>query len=140
MILIKLTQEEICDAIIEFVTNKFPQVLAIYLYGSFGTEDETLKSDVDIALQFSLGFKKPWTSWEFWSHAQELSILINRDVDLVCLNFVSTVFSYEILSTGRIIFETNRDEINLIESYYESRYLRFHESRMDLLEDFLKEK
>jgi predicted nucleotidyltransferase len=38
------------DAIVKAVLTFYPDVEAIYLFGSYGTEDERPDSDVDIAL------------------------------------------------------------------------------------------
>lgn len=126
--------------IIEYLCATFPDIGAIYIYGSFGTKYETQKSDIDIAILFPLGFQAKWSKWEFWSRAQELGILLKKEIDLVYLNDASTVFSYEILLQGRRIYVKNESEINEIEFYYFARYLRFQESRLFLIEEYLKGK
>ncbi len=34
----------------KLILNHFPNIQAIYLFGSYGTEDEWFNSDIDIAL------------------------------------------------------------------------------------------
>ncbi len=116
------------------ITEHYPDVLAIYAFGSIGREHFSAKSDIDLAIQPSS--YNQVDSYELWNFAQEIASAINRDVDLIDLNAASTVFRYEILSTGERIYCSDENRCADIEVLYITSYLNFAEERKDLLEAF----
>ncbi len=84
-------------------------IAAAYLYGSYATEKNTHKSDVDIAILMEL----EKTSTERFSVRNQirsdLSRLLRKDVDLVIMNEAGETLLLEILTRGKLIFEKNRD-------------------------------
>lgn len=120
----------------KLILERYPNMLAIYVFGSVGTPYFTKDSDIDIAIQPLTHHKID--SYELWKFAQEIAIAINRDVDLIDLNAASTVFRYEIITTGRRIYCSDENHCNDIEVLYISMYLNFAEERKDLLEAFKK--
>ncbi len=120
------------EKIVQTILKTVPDVIAIYLFGSYGTSHATPNSDLDLAVYA----EHPQDPVALWNLAQEIARFINRDVDLVDLQFASTVFRYQIISTGRRIFCRDRHECDLFENITISMYLDFNETRKELLEDY----
>lgn len=81
--------------------EKQEYILAIYLFGSFGTEYERALSDIDIAILYDT----------YVTLEEELSIecdickIFSRDdIDIVNLNKVPVDLQFEIISTGELIY------------------------------------
>ena len=124
------------DTCKKLILERYPNLIAIYAFGSVDTPYFTHNSDVDLAIQPATHHQID--HYELWKFAQEIAIAIDRDVDLIDLNAATTVFRYEIIRTGRRIFCSNEDRGTDIEVLYISMYLSFHEERKDLLEAFKK--
>lgn len=117
------------DIVKSKILAKWPDVLAIYVFGSFGSQYETRTSDLDIAI---IPIESP-DNITTWNLAQEIAIAINRDVDLVDLKKASTVFCYEILTTGKRIYCSDLEKTDSFENLSWSMYLRFNEERKDII-------
>ena len=92
------------EPVIKKILSCYPDLKGIYLYGSFGTSYERPESDVDLAVLLA----EPANTVELWDLAQELAIMLNRDVDLIDLIAVtSTIFRHQIVTTGQRIFCQN---------------------------------
>lgn len=109
-----------------------PQLFSIYLFGSVAANEETSRSDIDIA--FLAEFNTAPSAVERFKLAQELAIHFDRDVDLIDLREASTVFAYEIVAKGDRIFSTGDDEIDTYENYVFSRYFRFADTRARIVD------
>lgn len=121
--------EETLDFLAKKITEKYQDVIAIYLFGSFGTEYENANSDVDLALSFETSPD----SVELWNFAQELAVAINRDVELIDLKKATTVFQFEVIRLGKRIYCRDESLADGLETLWISMYLRFNEERKDLL-------
>ncbi len=79
---------------------KMPGLVALYLYGSYGTEHQTPLSDVDLAVLFRPdevpGFKG---QLELTGLATE--ILGQDDVSVTLLNQAPLAFQFKVVSSGR---------------------------------------
>ncbi len=117
------------STVIKKIKDNYPQVQAIYLFGSFGTEYETRESDVDIALLLP----QKGDAVSLWELAQEIAIELNRDIDLIDLRSASTVFQYQILMTGKRIFCLDNEYCDMFEMTCLSMYLRLNEERKSLI-------
>lgn len=85
-----------------------PGLVAVYLYGSYGTRFQTPLSDVDLALIFRFG-NEPSFDEELRLTALVCEILREEDVSVTFLNRSPSPFQYRVLSTGRKLLIT--DEI-----------------------------
>lgn len=119
---------------VEKIRQHIPNVVGIYLFGSFASEQATLQSDVDIAI-FSETFLDQTT---LWNTSQIIAAAINRDVDLIDLNSASTVFAYQVISSGKRIFCAAPHTCDNFENKVISMYLRFQEERKPILEEIVK--
>lgn len=86
--------------------SKRPEVIALYLFGSFDTPFERADSDIDIALLVSKGNKKEVEvlKSEYYNASPGFSMLT---VDIVILNTAPTYLKHRILKTGRILLDRN---------------------------------
>jgi len=115
----------------EIIKEFFKEEEAIYIFGSFADETFNEKSDIDIAVIF----KNKKTSIEIFKLQEELSLLLKRDVDLIDLKNVNTVFAYEIINSAFILKKSKSSE------EFENRiwwnYLTLQDDRREILEDFI---
>ncbi|MGH8527532.1 MAG: type VII toxin-antitoxin system MntA family adenylyltransferase antitoxin [Gammaproteobacteria bacterium] len=80
------------DDIVRAVLGHYPDTQAIYLFGSYGTENEWPDSDVDIALLLRPEQAKASRMLAMSPLCSELGSLFGKVVDLINLREVSTVF------------------------------------------------
>ncbi len=114
-----------------FILEKLPNVIGIYLFGSFGTVYERPESDIDLAI-FSTTCIDGVVLWDC---AQEISLKVGKTVEMIDLRKASTVFRYQIIGKGKRIFCSDPAVCDRIENTYLSMYLRFNEERKELLEE-----
>lgn len=119
------------ETAVNLIRQRFPEVFGIYLFGSFGTAYQTKESDIDLALLPS----HPIDPVALWELSREISLAVHREVDLIDLRGTSTVFRYVILSEGRRIFCQDAPACDATENLYLSMYLRFNESRRELIQE-----
>lgn len=116
---------------ITVIKELYPEVWAIYLFGSFDTEYERPDSDMDLALLLD-GPVAPLLLWEL---SQKIAIKINKDVQVVDLRQASTVFQNEIIRNERRVYCSKPKECDSLESVYLAMYLRLNEERKEILDD-----
>lgn len=84
-----------------------PEVQTVFLFGSYGTENQTVLSDID----FAVVFDKKLSLREEAAFLANLSDYLGTDrVDLVNLNKAPLNLQFRAVSEGEIIYE--RDYIN----------------------------
>ncbi|MBC7341615.1 MAG: nucleotidyltransferase domain-containing protein [Clostridia bacterium] len=83
---------------------------ALYLHGSYGTELQTVLSDLDLAV-----LPVPGSSWDLEREIELLSDLLgivrNDDVNLINLRRVPVTLQMRVLESGRLLYL--RDEVML---------------------------
>lgn len=89
---------------IETILACYPDTQAIYLFGSYGTEQEWPDSDVDIALLLPPAASRQANHLTLGDLRPALERLLGREVDLINVRQVSTVFQKEIIMVERRIF------------------------------------
>jgi predicted nucleotidyltransferase len=124
--------------IIEAVLKHYPDVQAIYLFGSYDTEHEWPNSDVDIALLLP-----PVKAWETGSLALsplwfDLERLLGKMVDLINLRQVSTVFQKEIIMADRRIYCGDEYAADEFEMLTLSFYQKLNQERSEVLAEGLR--
>lgn len=126
------------DGIVRSVLERYPMAQAIYLFGSFGTDDEWPDSDVDIALLLPPEEAKR-TDYPALSRARlALEQLVHKDVDLINLRRVSTVFQKEIVMADRRIFCADTYAADEFEMLVLSFYQKLNEERAEVLAEGLR--
>ena len=123
------------EKIIELIQHHYPEVIAIYLFGSYHTGDADSKSDIDIAILLP----KAVDAHKHWMNMQEIGITLKQEIDLIQLNTASTVFRYIILGNSQLLYSANENERLLFEVNAISMYLQFEQERKPLIDDMIKE-
>lgn len=123
--------------IIELLTEQLPKLQGVYLFGSQADGTARAHSDYDIAFLVEWGHSP--SRRELW----ELSLLLAKQlrvdyVDLIDLQNASTVFRFEIVSTGERIFTKDEDYCATFEMTVYSMYQRLNFERREILEDIKK--
>lgn len=123
------------SSLIQIIQKHYPETQAIYLFGSYATGEISSQSDIDIALLLPFEFKKElmMTNLHF-----ELEQYFKRDVDLINLRTVSTVFQNIIVNTGKVIFCADEYSKGTFEMLVWLFYQKLNEERADILEAFFK--
>lgn len=124
------------EQIVQTILTHTPQVQAVYLFGSHGTEDERPSSDVDIALLLPPEQAKAAGSLLLGELHMALAELLGKEVDLVNLRQVSTVFQKEIVMTGRQIYCADNYAAAEFEMLTLSYYQKLNEERREILAAF----
>jgi uncharacterized protein len=129
-----INKEIISSVIIRY----YPDIQAIYLFGTYETEYERIESDVDIALLLPVKTAKSEHTIMLNDCRFELATVLNKQVDLVNLRSVTTVFQNEIISTGKIICKIDTNAVDEFEMLTLSFYQKLNEERKEILEDIRK--
>ena len=130
-----LGKKEIKKIVITILKEEIDPV-AIYFFGSVVNGEMTEKSDVDIAFLLKPKSKRLDSSFEN-NLIGELSTKIGREIDLINIRDVSTVFQFEILKTGECIYSNNNDIRGEFEMLTISYYQKLSDERADIIEEGL---
>lgn len=126
--------QNILDTALQLLQKEVPDLVAVFVFGSFGTEYERNDSDLDLAiLTRSL---HSVDTVKLWYLAQEIARNVKQDVEIADLREASTVFAFEILSSGNCIFCSDEPFLANFDTLAISMYLRFQEERKEILQDY----
>ena len=131
-----MNEQTIADIVLRF----YPVTEAIYLFGSYGTEYERPDSDVDIALLLPHRTAKEIQSLALTPVWSALQAELHREVDLINLRLVNTVFQNEIINTARVISCADENERLAFEMTTLSAYQKLNEERKEILDSFFQTK
>jgi uncharacterized protein len=123
--------QKILEQAVVIIKTAIPEVIAIYLFGSFGTEFATASSDLDLAILV----KGKMDKVALWNLAQEIAIKINKDVDLIDLAHASTILSFQIINNDKRLYCSDNYACAMFENVVDSEYLHFKELRAGLMKD-----
>lgn len=126
------------DAIVQTIQTRHPDVQAIYLFGSWGTEDEWPDSDVDIAMLLPPLTAKTLNVLDLIKTQTALSSLLHKEVDLLNLRQVSTVFQKEVVMADQRIFTADEYAAEEFEMLTLSFYQKLNEERAEVLAEGLR--
>lgn len=121
------------DKITSITRKAIPEVVGIYLFGS--RADGSFNRDSDFDLAILLAPNKTISHKELFNLQQDISLAINHDVDLICLNDTTLVMQFLITSNGKLLFEKDKAEVLRFETMVLSMYQRFNEERRGILEE-----
>jgi predicted nucleotidyltransferase len=91
-------------------------LVAAYLFGSYGTPEQTPLSDVDLAFVFRPE-SVPSGDLEFEFRSQILHAVREDDVSITILNRAPSPFQFKVLTTGRLVY---RDDPVALSDFIES--------------------
>ncbi|MBP6218628.1 MAG: nucleotidyltransferase domain-containing protein [Oligoflexales bacterium] len=119
--------------VIEMLQRACPRLISIYAFGSYGTKDQNKESDIDVAFLTH----EELSSLERFELQEKIASIYSRDLDLIDIRLVSTVFQFQIISQERRIFCSDEIQACEFEAAVLSDYLRLQEERKDILLDFV---
>ena len=118
--------------IIDFIRKNISDVISIYIFGSYASNQQTPTSDLDIAY---LATNKT-DSVEKWEIQENLASLLDIDVDLVDLQEASVILRTEVIEKGKLIFDNDKYKTDYFEMTTYSMYADLNESRADIVNDY----
>ncbi|HDZ56533.1 MAG TPA: nucleotidyltransferase domain-containing protein [Pseudomonas xinjiangensis] len=108
----------------------FPDLSAVYLFGSRATGDAGPGSDLDLAI---LAGTAPGPV-DLWDLSSRLAGIVGCPVDLLDLLTASTVMQYRVITTGQRLWSRG-SEAPLYESFILSEKTDLDEARAGILQD-----
>jgi uncharacterized protein len=126
---------KLIQKIIQILCCNYPNIQAIYLFGSFGTEFQTERSDVDIALLFHPTEASEIGQLSMSESREKLEELTGRDVDLINLRLVNTVLQKEVIAADRCLYLKNQYAVDEFEMLTMSKYQKLNEERKEIIQD-----
>jgi predicted nucleotidyltransferase len=126
--------ESLLQQITETLDHLFPDIQAIYLFGSMVEGIKHPGSDVDVAV-LARGLITPEICWEL---AQKLALVLKSDVDLIDLRQATTVMQKEVVTKGKRILCRDLIAVELFEAFVFSSYARLNEERGEILASVLE--
>ena len=133
-----MNRAETTATIPQIILAHYPAAQAIYLFGSYDTDREWPDSDVDIALLLTPDEAKRVGYLALGNVQMSLERLFGKDVDLINLRLVSTVFQKEIIMAERRIFCADAYAVDEFEMLVISYYQKLNEERADVLAEGLR--
>lgn len=126
---------ELEAAIVKTVRKSWPDVEAVYIFGSVALGVARSDSDIDIAV-----LAPPKPSYELDQKLDleyELSSLTGREVDLIELRKAPTVLQKEIISTGKRVWLKDELSTEFFELFVWSSYQKLCYERAEIMADGL---
>ncbi len=129
--------EKIKDILVKFFSDK-SHVVAVFIFGSYAAGRETSESDIDLAILWD----KPHVPDGETQIAlrEELSSLLSKDVDLVCLNTASPIIGMQVHNNGKILIVNSSRELADYEIRLFIDYAELKELRAPMEKEILKRK
>lgn len=124
-----MLEENLKKQLIKVIQNKINPAFII-LFGSFAKGTNRIGSDIDLAF-FS---KEQLSSYERFLLASELAEIAGREVDLVDLKQIDTVFTMQIFSQGIPIYIQDENEFTRQKMRAYSMYATLSEQRAGVIE------
>jgi uncharacterized protein len=120
-------------AINQSILDFYPETQAIYLFGSYAAGEQRPQSDLDLAILLPATQAKAVGSLMLSPLHLAIEALTQRSVDCVNLRLATTVFQYEVVSTGRRIFCWHESSCNEYEALVLSLYQKLNEERAAII-------
>ena len=121
------------NAILNLVQSRFPNLLALYAFGSRVTGQATSESDLDLAILVD----GPVDPFAIFTLAGEIAEIAGLEVDLVDLRAASTVMQYQIITSGERLWQRD-SRAALYEATILNMKTALDEARAGLIGDILK--
>lgn len=119
----------------EVVLRYYPEAQGIYLFGTYGTENEKPDSDIDIGLLLPVEQAKReknlgWSACRF-----AIEDALQKEVDLLNAREVSTILQKEIVYRGTLIHAADQYAVDEFEMLVLSYYQKLNEERTGIIEE-----
>lgn len=116
--------------VVSAIRARFPNVMAIYAFGSQVQGSAGPHSDWDLALLVP-GYADPLVLWDV---SGSLADVLGGPVDLLDLRRASTVMQYQVITTGKRLWSVGL-QANLFETFVLSEKTALDEARAPLMVD-----
>lgn len=114
------------------------QVLTVRLFGSYAKGTNGPLSDIDIAIFCDP--KHKLSAFDVMGMRQDLSDLLKKEVDLVCLNEASPILGMQVASSGKDILQKNKKLYDVYLMHRFSSYAELKELRAPMEKEIFKRK
>jgi len=116
---------DVCkNKIVSYLRKEFNPEF-IYLFGSFAKGEGRDDSDIDLAI-YTEEVISPYTLFKVANH---LAFEVKRDVQIVHLKDVSTVFAAQIVGTGEVLYCENEEQMANYNIRTFKEYAKLNEER-----------
>lgn len=112
-------------SIVALLKTELTDLQGAYLFGSFASGFASEESDVDLAVLC----RNPLPKEIKFKLIESLENLLNRNIDLIELRFVNTIFQEEIVSTAKPIAIVDKMVCELFEDFVYCNAMDFREFR-----------
>ena len=129
---------DLYGAVISAVLNFYPETEAIYVFGSYPAGGADAGSDLDLAILLPTDTAKRNRDIAFSDCRFALEDALSRNVDVINLRMVNTVFQCEIIGYGCLIYLKDQYVVDEFEMNVISAYQKLNEERADILKDILQ--
>ena len=126
------------DLITKIILHHYPAVQGIYLFGSYDTDNVWPDSDIDLALLLPPEQAGKEKNLSLSQCRFDLEDVLSKEVDLLDVRQVSTVFQKEIIFGGRLLYCTDQCAVDEFEMLVISYYQKLNEERGEILKAFYK--
>lgn len=113
------------------VEEVFPEVLGVWIYGSFADGTARRGSDIDIAILPERPLK---VDWDHFGRIGELISRLGREVDVIDLRSVPPLLRFEVFADGIRIAARDPLACDHFETTAVSAYQRLRDERRELFE------
>jgi uncharacterized protein len=133
-----MENNDINEVIVKTVLQFYPDVEAVYVFGSHGTSDERPDSDADVGLLFPPDMAKTIKNLPMSQCSLALEDILVKPVDMINLREENMVFQHEIIQGGRIIYMRGEYAVDEYEMTVMSLYQKLNEERAGILQEIFQ--
>jgi len=123
--------DRISSEVMQKIRTLFPDVMAVYLFGSAASGQMHFESDIDLAVLAD----SPIDPEQLWMLAQDIAAMVNVEIDLIDLRTASTVMRMQIVEGGKRLYCRDQVACDGFEDFVFSDFARLNEERAGILED-----
>jgi predicted nucleotidyltransferase len=124
-------KRKLLERAVSLLCEKWPGVIVVYRFGSWGTQDERADSDLDLAVLADASLD----AMERAGLSGEIGEIAGCDVDLLDLHAVSAVMRAQVVAHGERIYCAAPRRCDEFEDLAFSDYARLNEERREILRD-----
>lgn len=115
--------------------SKKEEVLAVNLFGSYAKGTDNMRSDVDIAILCK--YTNIPSGYNLIQWQEDLSELLGKEVDLVCLNTASPILGMQVAQEGKNLLIKDQYKYSQYRMYLFSDYAELKELRAPMERNIL---
>ena len=129
--------KDLAKKILHYFDDK-PHIVSITLFGSYAKNTAVDTSDVDIAILCEKSHIPNSLTLMTWK--EDISTLVHKDVDLICLNTSSPMIGMQVYKNGKDLVIKNAREHANYQMLLFSEYAELKELRAPMEKNILKRK